>query len=88
MKPMQRINRSTLSVFAISLLVTPLMQACGGDVDRPPMSVPGAETPSATSDSGALVTQRTMTSDSLQVMSARRPVSRILDQVWHRSWRA
>ena len=70
MKSLQRINRSTLSVFAISLLVTPLMQACGGDVDRPPMSVPGAETPSATSDSGALVTQRTMTSDSLQVMSA------------------
>ena len=47
MKSLQRINRSTLSVFAISLLATPLMQACGGDVDRPPMSVPGAETPSA-----------------------------------------
>ena len=79
MKSLQRINRSTLSVFAISLLATPLMQACGGDVDRPPMSVPGAETPSATSDSGALVTQRTMTSDSLQVMSAGGPAPFLAD---------
>lgn len=60
--------------FAVALLlVVPLLQACGGDADRQPMLTDAAETPSATADTGALVTQRTMTADSLQVMSAGGP---------------
>lgn len=61
------------------LLAVPLLQACDRDVDRPPMLTESAETPSSTADTGALVTQRTMTSDSLQVMSAGGPEPFIAD---------
>ncbi len=79
MKPLRRTNRSALPTLAACLLAVLLMQACGGDVDRPPMLVEGAETPSTASDSGALVTQRTMTADSLQVMSVGGPEPFVAD---------
>lgn len=79
MNPLRRINRSTLPTLAACLLAVPLMQACGGDVDRPPMLVEGAETPSTTSDSGTLVTQRAMTANSLQVMSVGGPEPFVAD---------
>lgn len=79
MKPLHRRRRSVLSTFAYCLLAIPLIQACSDEADRPPGTVPDAATPSATSDSGALVTQRTMTADSLQVMSAGGPEPFVAD---------
>ena len=66
-------------VLAACVLVLPLVYGCQRDADRPPMLTEGAETPSATADSGALVTQRTMTSDSLQVMSVGGPAPFVAD---------
>lgn len=79
MKPSRRTHWSSLPALAACLLAVPLMQACDGGSDRPPMLTEGAETPSTTSDSGALVTQRTMTSDSLQVMSVGGPEPFVAD---------
>ena len=67
------------AVLAACVLVLPLIHGCQRDTDRPPMLTEGAETPSATADSGALVTQRTMTSDSLQVMSVGGPAPFVAD---------
>lgn len=66
-------------IAAALLLALPLLQACDREADRPPMLTESAETPSATSDTGALVTQRTMTSNALQVMSVGGPAPFVAD---------
>lgn len=79
--PRRTARPSPTRLVVATLLAVALLTACDreGGVEPPPMVAEGARTPSTTSDSGALVTQRTMTSDSLQVMSAGGPEPFVAD---------